>query len=545
MTFCIAWKTQKESYIISDEIVSTAPGFICENNSTVFGESLGGDIVGSRHDGIIKSHFGENYIASLVGDVDKGFAYFDFLVRCVDDYELPILESIDRTLKNFGSGYSSSGFEIVISSYFDDASRLYVVRPGDFCELDEGIYFFGNPTSDFKDYVAEFYKGFIFDYSGEVNFPEVDKVFFVKTLTSIQFYGIHNYTISWGAGGCYVGGWCNSSGVSRQPPILYLISGENPVYQLKRMVGVIPNGDFVGMVPDCDERLRVLTPFNRIGNLSYDQAVVIAKNCVDVHDSAGYEFVVLLNVVRKSMVIVWTRKELFHTDFIFDLTRSGEGDSGMILSQRLLYMLNRLYDSDEDGTCCAFLPYQPASIQQVKEFNEQRLDYYLTMGFYAVRFGYRCIVSSDPHRCIFLSEAMIVPFLSDFLGKNKDFIIVDSASGLVAVRVENGEVIFPENLSEAKLMPILKGVGCNFFYLFEFFDPEDEGFNTREVVVAAESYDKAVESATAKVSRIWSNFDTDLIYIGEIYYHAIVASMMAFGSNEGRINKNDEDGFKS
>lgn len=536
MTFCIAWKTQKESYLISDEIVSESSNYCSENKSTIFGESL--DLGTGRRvsDGVIKSHFGESYIASLVGSVDEGVEYFEFLLMCIDEYGFSVLKSIESTVSNFGYMSSKSGFEIVVSCYLNDEPRLYVVRASGFSELDVGVYFFGNPSDDFKEYVTECHNNFTSDYLREIYLPDVDEIYFVKILTSVQFYGVHNHTISMGIGGCYVGGWCDSFGVNRQPPILYLMSGENPIYQLKKMVGVIPDGDFVGLIPGCDENLRILTPFNRIGDLDYGKAAFIAESCVHIHDGAGYEYIALLSVVRKSIVVIWTRKKLFHADVIFDLTHSSEGDLAMIISQRALYFLNRLYDSDSSGTCHAFLPYQPASISEVNEFEGRRLDLYLTMGIVDFDLRYRCVISADQERRIFLSEEMLVPFLSDFYDKFKDFIIVDGASDLVVVEVENGDLIFPEELSDFKLLPNLREVGKKFFYWFEFLVPEDEEFNVKDVVVASESYDKAVESATAKVNRVWPGFETDLIYIGEVYYHAIVNSMMSLRSNEERDN---------
>lgn len=536
MTFCIAWKTQKESYIISDEIVSKPSSLHDRNKSTIFGESLEvGDGV-SRCDGIIKSHFGENYIASLVGDISQGDKYLSYLLACVDDYGLSIPDSIGRTIENFNSGYSGAGFEVVVSCYFNEAPRLYVMRPSGFCELDDGIYFFGSPLDDFKDYVSDFFNSFLLDYSREWCLPKIDEIFFVKILTAVQFYGVHNNTVSNGIGGCYVGGWCDSLGVNRQPPVLYLMSGENPIYQIQRMVGVIPKEDFVVAVPGRDETLRVLIPFNRIDDMDYEKASLIAMSCVGIHDAAGYEYVALLNVIRKSIVVIWTDKNLFNADVIFDLTYSDEGDFGMVFSQRVLFMLNRLYDSDNSGTYHSFLPVQSASMSQIKEFKERRLDLYLTMGLCSVELGYRCVVSSDVYRRIFLSEDMIGVFLSDFSFKIKDFIIVDQFSDLVAIEVKDGRIVFPEEISNLQLLPGLKEVGRKLFYWFEFVDPDDE-FNWRTVVVAEECYDKAVESAISKVSRVWPNFDSRLIYIGEVYYHAIAASVKAFSSNEERGNE--------
>jgi hypothetical protein len=521
MTYSVAWKTDTAAFIVTDSAVTTTSDYNYEktNETTSFCEQQGrldsGNFVYERAYKIFSK---SNIAYSLAGDASFGADFIrDVAYRIEIGFD--VKKSIQGAIDNYPDFIRKPDIEITVA-FYDKQPELITIKNkhSNFIEYENGLVLTGSPTNELIAYTNTFHNVFMEYYLKSPQGSVSDEELLVKMIALLQSYGIHNYTINNGIGGTYTGLRVTSSGVEYQPDICYLITGENPAFDSKKMAAVNANEHSVCII---NTDISDIVISNNITDVSESCRTALLENSITRFDNGEYKYFIFMNTFCHVVCIINMNFNLDHFLLNIDVRDDKKGTLGLVVSHELQMMLNDGYNvpkSLQDTTfhCIPFIPASDNKINFIrKEITKLRVGKINTDTP-----AYKFIIMEYGKQVDWYYGNLnsIIPFLKH--NKDAKFIrIVDVSTDMVSLEFENGDIIFPElgyHVDEL-FANIVDKERQEDIYIFDFY-PNNCDNEFLFVHVLATDFNDALNKANLSVFNEYG-YEPTLVFSGKQFYH--------------------------
>lgn len=519
MTYCIAWKTESSAYIFADSAVTKLSGDEKNGLETTSFLEKQGQIEQEKYvvEGAYKIFSGDNYAIGMAGD-----AYFATQVVELLDLHLSVGRSVDEAIKmsiaNFADFFQKPYIELVIICYSDRPTVFTLKNRGnDFSTEHENLVLLGSPTEDLVSYTTNFFDSFLESWKNESHLVDRDEILFARMLGLLQSYGMHRYTLDKGIGGTYSGVRVHENGLSEQPDTCFLISGENPAFDTKKIASVSSRSRCLCIVNS--DMPEIIIP-NRVSNIENATLESAAKKSRDVFDSGRFKYIILLNLTKHSACIVNMNYEHNHMFLNLDIRDSRKGTLGFLISHKLELDLNNGYDSSND-TAIYYYPFVSAEAEQLSEIDKNIEQIRLGKLFNQAVEKYKFIIyqSGKPVDWFYGNAESMLPFFKHYIDREY-LLIVDLSTDYVVGEFENGKLLFPEQdfpIDEV-FSKIPSKTRQEDIFIFDAYVPGKS--SPYEMNVLARNIEEAKQQATATLQSEYGE-KCGLIFSGKRFYHPV------------------------
>lgn len=517
MTYCIAWKTDTSAYIFADSVVTEfSSGGSEQPIRTSFLEKQGQiNSENNVFEGAYKIFSGDNYAIGMSGDSRFATQVVELLQMHLN-FGRSVCQSIDMTINNYTDFSKRPCVELVVAS-FDEHPVLFTVknRGEKFNIEQQGLVLLGSPTKELITYTTNFYQSFKKSWNDESHLLERDEILFARMLGLLQSYGIHNYTIEEGIGGTYSGVMINSTGVITQPDTCFLISGESPAFDTKKIASISVKKNCLCIINS--DMQEIVIP-NKAASLDKEESLIIAGNARKIFDGGRFKYVILLNLSMHTACVIDMNYGLNHVLLNIDIREDKIGTIGFVISSTLEKYLNNGYDTSDD-TAIYYCPFEHARVEQLS-FIEENIDR-LRVGkiIKPLNEKYKFLIYQSEQLIdwFYGNEKSIFPFLKEH--QNSEYLmVVDLSTDFVSAELKNGEMIFPK--LEFPIKEVFDNISNKSkkenIFLFDAYLPDtDEPY---EMNILADNLDAATQQAnTTLESEYGESFG--LVFSGKRFYH--------------------------
>lgn len=519
MTYSVAWKTGTAVFIVTDSAVTTANeiNYVDTNKITSFCEKQGKLDSGNYvYENAYKIFSKSNIAYSLAGDASFGAKFIRDIASRIE-IGFDVRSAIDGAINNYTDFKYKPAIEITIA-FFDENPQLITIKNkrSNFIELEDGLVLTGSPTKDLIEYTNTFYRVFMDDYIKVPLGSVTDEELLVKMIALLQSYGIHHYTIDNGIGGAYTGLTVTSYGVNYQPDICYLISGENPAFDSKKMATVNVSEHSVCIINTDISDIVISSENADVTELS---RMSLLENSRRRFERGEYKYFIFMNTFCHVVCIINMNFSHDHLFLSVDVREEKKGTLGLVVSSELQMMLNDGYNvprSIQDKTfhCIPYIPAPENKIELIKqEIRKLRVGKISTPSI--PRYKFIIMDSGAQVDWWYGNLDSIIPFLK--YNKDAEFIrIVDVSTDMVTLEFEGGDIIFPElgyHVDEL-FINIINKERKEDVYIFDFYPDDDFLF----VHVLATDINDAFHKAKQSVFNEYG-YEPELIFSGKQFYH--------------------------
>lgn len=525
MTYCVAWRTQTATFIITDSAATSLSPFAYEQmgSHTSFGELQGS--VTKKNEYVSESAFKiytyESTAICLSGNSKFGHTFIALLIdhlRYGTDHQ----EALNRTIKNFQNIRSEPQIKIAIAFHLNAPQLItFDSKLENSIQADIEYISFGSPPDVLKNYTKSFWQSFKETWLQEQHLgAEADERFLMRMLGLLQVYGIHNPTISDRIGGAYTGVYVSLDGLKTQPDVCYLISGETLAFETQRVVSICVEADHFCIISNSDLNLIIT---NNICCPKQDEVRLSESfaNAVGKFDSGKFGYVVFLNTARHLASIVQMNDNIHHQLLSIDIHGNSPETLGFIVSEALVKINNDYHQPVETPkyAIITLTPYIPISVDKLSlvETQLERLRVEKIHGEAMDTLKFIIYKNSQPKEWFFGTPTTLLPFINHY--KNSELIrVVDLSSDCVVFEYSSGKIIFPEpeldinNIFEK----IVKKSRNENLYLFEL-SPTQTIPESFELSIFSSNFEDAEEKAIQQANFNFNHFS--LTFIGVRFYH--------------------------
>lgn len=517
MTYCVAWKTTECAYLIADSAVTRDENHSDHRLETSFGERQGriGRNNECVYEGAYKIYSTENISIALIGDANFGNSFIELLLnhiqlgRTVDD-------AISKSINNYLQFSDYPHIQIVIA-FHDRKPKIISIdnKALPIIEHDRDFVVFGSHSEDLAEYTRSFYSGFFKTWKDEFEISDkAHEYFLIRMLALLQIYGVHNFTLEHGVGGAYTGVLVSKTGVSLQPDICYVISGEDPAFNTKKLVSIKAERDHFFIT-----NTNISNIF--ISNLGVDSQAEEERlkstiiSALDTFDSGRFSYYIFLNMARHSAVAIDMNKQIHHMVLSIDIREELQGTIGLIISAELQRNLNVNFEPIETPKDAQIMLYSyiPASVEKIALI-ENRIEEIRLSKIYSEsidKYIFVILENDKEIRRFYGNEITIFPFIKHYR-EYEHIIIVDLLSDMCVLEYKCGQIEFPN--MECKLDEVLdkispKKVKEN-LYIFETLTKNNTPHTLKTLAC---DYESAYEIASSEIG------DGYLRFVGVKFYH--------------------------
>ena len=529
MTYCVAWRTETSTFIITDSAATSLSPYSYEQvgSHTSFGELQGG--VTKRNEYVSESAFKiythENTAICLSGDSNFGHNFIAILIDHLR-YGATHQEALNRAIANFQNIRSEPQIKIAIAFHLSYPELItFDNRAEASIQTDVEYASFGSPPDDLKKYTKSFWQGFKETWIQEKYLAaEADERFLMRMLGLLQVYGIHNPTISERIGGAYTGIYVSANGLNTQPNVCYLVSGETVAFEIQRIVSICVKTDHFCIISNGEHNL-LITNTTCCPNQDGPRLSASFGDAVNEFDNGQFGYVVLLNTARHSASIVQMNDNIHHQLLSIDIHGNNPETLGFIISEALVKIHNDYHQPIETPkyALITFTPYIPISADKLSlvEAQLERLRIEKIHGEAMDTLKFITYENSQPKEWFFGTPTTILPFINHY--KNSELIrVVDLSSDCVVLEYSSEKIIFPEPELDLNQVfgKITKKIRNENLYLFEILS-ETILPDSFELSIFSSNFEDAKEKATQQASLNFDNFR--LIFVGVRFYHPAYA----------------------
>ncbi|MCA3883042.1 hypothetical protein JKP13_20345 [Vibrio vulnificus] len=443
MTYCIAWKTDSSAYIFADSAITRLSGNgSSEPETTSFLEKQG-QVEQQKHviEGVYKILSGDHYAIGMAGDAGFAIQVVELLhlhLSCGRTVE----QSIDMTIGNFTDFFQRPYIELVIAAFEGAPLVVTLKNRGDKFKLErDDLVLLGSPTSELVTYTTNFFNSFIESWNNESHLIDRDEMLFARMLGLLQSYGIHRYTIDKGIGGTYSGVMINQNGAENQPDTCFLISGESPAFDAKKVASVSSKENCLCIVNS--DMAEIVIP-NIAADVDSETAMNVAEHNRNVFDSGKFKYIILLNLSMHTVCIVNMNYELNHLLINLDIREDKQGTIGFLISDKLESDLNNGYETSDD-TAIYYYPFIPAQNEQLSIIEKNIEKIRLGKLFNPVVEKYKFLIyeSEELVDWFYGNEESILAFFKHY--QNREYLrVVDLSTDFVVGEFKNGDLLYPK-----------------------------------------------------------------------------------------------------
>ncbi|EJG0664769.1 hypothetical protein C4G29_RS22150 [Vibrio parahaemolyticus] len=517
MTYCIAWKTETSAYILADSAVTRLTDKVVNvPNVTSFMERQG-TMDSEKHvmEGAYKIYSGEDFAIGMSGDAEFAAEVTELLANHLS-VGRSIHQAVELTINNFMDFAQKPYIEVVIAAYNEAPIILTLTNRGKVYKSEhQDIVLLGSPTDDLVKYTEGFYKAFKKSWYEESHFVERDEVLFARMLGLLQSYGIHSYTMEDGIGGTYSGIMVNENGLFNQPDTCFLISGENPAFDTRKVVSVSTKNNCLCIVNSDLPTIVIPTMVGDRRDDDIDNAVEYAK---DKFDTACFKYVIFLNLQVHTVCIVSMDHHLNHLLLSLDVREDRKGTIGFIINAKLENDLNNGY-KDLDDTTIRYYSYIEPKEETLSIIKENIEDIRVGKLFSTVVDKYKfCVFDSNGLvNWFYGNDESFLPFLKHY--QDSEYLCInDVATDQLVCIFKDGELIPPVlNFPIDDIFEKIPDKKRNEdIFLFDAYVPNSG--EPKQVNVLASSLEKAEKKAVCILQQEYG-CSCELVFAGVRFYH--------------------------
>jgi hypothetical protein len=515
LTYCIAWKTESAAFIIADSAVTQLVLDEKEQrvlNYTSFLENQG---LVSKDKYVTESAYKiysvMNLSIGMVGDASFATEFVEVLAQHLE-VGRSLDQAIEFTIKNYMDFSNKPYIELIIAT-FDDKPILVSIknRGSEFTSYCNDLVLLGSADENLENYTEGFYNSFKKSWVNESHLFDRDEMFFIRMIGLLQSYGIHNYTMEDGIGGTYSGVIIDQNGITPQLDTCFLISGENPGFETKKVASVLVENNCICIVNSDCPTICISNKVSKNSNESMENTV---NNAREIFDRGKFKYIVLLNLSTHTACIVNMDYKLNHLLLSLDIRNDKKGTIGFIISSEIEDDLNDGYAVNNDTTI-RYYPYIPINPKQLSyiDQNIEQLRVGKVINPVVEKYKYLIYESGNLVQWFYGNLDSIIPFFKHY--QDKELLrAVDMSTDMVVA----GQLVFPEldfPINEA-FDNIPNKKRQENIHLFDIYPPDSEDILSMSVL-ASDSKEATIQAQATLEAEYGESYG--FLYVGMRFYH--------------------------
>lgn len=379
MTFCVGWKILECVFLFGDTLLTN---YDSEKLPTVpktsFGELQGKQEVYGKNaiveEGGVKIRTFEKSAIAFAGSLKTALALEDMVQECLE-LGATAKDSLQSALYSIQPVSANEEATILLACHEDGKAKLFrldTLHNGSIEEIDELVQI-GSISKchreNVENMIASLTKELLTRYRPDHHSYQN---ILIRIAALLQSLGIHDFIVSEGVGGAFVGVCISECGVIWQPDTLYCLHPPIPEAENIFFTGLFVRDQVVCLVSTAaNVNIYMASPL-KYESYEARMARVLAVSDVVLNqfDSGRFEYLIFLNTALHTSTVLEMNGECCHGLAVVDAENPIKGRIGILWSPGLLKLVNTIpcdADGGQPDLCVRWLPYWPPDDETLAE----------------------------------------------------------------------------------------------------------------------------------------------------------------------------------